>query len=107
MIRHVVLIRFKEDTTAAQRAQFVRAFDALASQIAQIRRLESGVNSSPEGLDKGFTHCFLVSFESVVDRDAYLPHPAHQAFVQETSAWVADVLVLDYELPMPTLEEIT
>jgi hypothetical protein len=107
MIRHVVLIRFKEDTTAAQRAQFVRAFDALSHQIAQIRRLESGLNSSPEALDKGFTHCFLVSFDSVADRDAYLPHPAHQAFVQQTSAWVADVLVVDYQIPMPTSEEIT
>jgi hypothetical protein len=107
MIRHVVLIRFKEGTTTAQRAQFVRAFDALPGQIGQIRRLESGVNSSPEGLDKGFTHCFLVSFDSVADRDAYIPHPAHQAFIQETSAWVADVLVVDYQVPTPVLEEIT
>jgi hypothetical protein len=104
MIRHVVLIRFKDDTTAAQRAEFVRAFNALSGQIAQVRRLESGVNASPEGLDKGFTHCFLVSFDSVADRDAYLPHPAHQAFVQATSAWVADVLVVDYEIPTEDIQ---
>ncbi|MEJ8824076.1 Dabb family protein [Variovorax humicola] len=107
MIRHVVLVRFKEHTTVAQRAQFVRAFHALSTRIAQVRRLESGVNSSPEGLDKGFTHCFLVSFDNPADRDAYLPHPAHQAFVQETGAWVADVLVVDYQTSAHTSEEST
>lgn len=105
MIQHVVLIRFKDDTTVAQRAEFARRFDLLSTQIEQVRRLKWGMNSSTEGLDKGFTHCFLVLFDSAVDRDAYLPHAAHQAFVSETSQWVADVLVVDFEVSTSIMEE--
>lgn len=98
MIRHVVLVRFKPETTAAQQADYAQRFQALATQVPHVRQLEWGINASPEGLDKGFTHCFLVSFEDAAARDAYLPHPTHQAFVQATGAWLAEVLVVDYDI---------
>ena len=96
MLRHLVLLKFTEDAAPARRAALTAAFIGLALKIPQIKALESGLNASPEGLDKGFTHCFLVSFEREADRDAYLPHPAHQAFVDELKPWLADVLVVDY-----------
>jgi len=96
MIRHVVLLRFKDETPAAKRAELEAAFAGLRGQVPGVQALEWGVNASGEGLDKGFTHCFLVTFASAADRDAYLPHPAHQAFVDRVQPWLADVLVLDY-----------
>lgn len=98
MIRHLVLLRFTEAANDAKRAELAADFASLASQIAFIRGLEWGVNVSPEGLDKGFTHGFVVTFADAADRDAYLPHPAHQAFVERLKPWLADVLVLDYEV---------
>ena len=98
MIRHLVLLRFSDATTDAKRAELAADFAALGSKIAEVRALEWGVNVSPEGLDKGFTHGFVVSFANAADRDAYLPHPAHQAFVERLKPWLADVLVLDYEV---------
>jgi len=96
MIRHVVLLRFKEEASAARRSELALAFAGLERDIAQIGAIEWGVNASAEGLDKGFTHCFVVSFAGAAERDAYLPHPAHQAFVAQLQPWLADVLVLDY-----------
>jgi len=96
MIRHVVLLKFTEEATEARRLALVEAFAALADAIAQVRSLEWGRNTSPEGLDKGFTHCVVVTFDDEAARDAYLPHPAHQAFVAELKPWMADVLVVDY-----------
>lgn len=98
MIRHLVLLRFTEAADAAKRSELAADFASLQAQIDVIRALEWGVNVSPEGLDKGFTHGFVVSFASAADRDAYLPHPAHQAFVERLKPWLADVLVLDYEV---------
>ena len=98
MIRHLVLLRFTEAANAAKRAELAADFASLASRIDVIRALEWGVNVSPEGLDKGFTHGFVVTFANAADRDAYLPHPAHQAFVERLKPWLADVLVLDYEV---------
>ena len=33
-------------------------------------------------MDKGFSHVWVVSFKDTKARDAYLVHPAHQAFVE-------------------------
>lgn len=99
MIRHVVLLKFTEQATEARRLGLAEAFAGLAGAVPQVRALEWGRNASPEGLDKGFTHCFVVSFDDEAARDAYLPHPAHQAFVAELKPWMADVLVVDYAVP--------
>jgi hypothetical protein len=55
------------------------AINALAFRGVE-DQLEWGRNSSPEGLNDGFTHCFIVSFAGSEGRDAYLPHPDHLAF---------------------------
>ncbi|MDR6860457.1 Dabb family protein [Variovorax guangxiensis] len=96
MIRHVVLLRFKDGIPPDRLAELEQDFAALAGRIDGIRQLEWGVNASPEGLNKGFTHCFLVSFDNEADRDAYLPHAEHQAFVSHLQPSLADVLVVDY-----------
>jgi hypothetical protein len=95
-IRHLVLLRFTDDTPAAERAGIEAAFAALPPQIDGIIGFEWGTNVSPEGLAKGFTHAFTVTFADAAARDAYLPHPAHMAFVARLKRWLADVLVLDY-----------
>jgi hypothetical protein len=96
MIRHIVLLKFTEEATVERRDRLCAAFAGLAEQIPQVRSLEWGLNVSPEGLDKGFTHCFALAFEDEAARDAYLPHPAHLAFVGDLKPWLADVLVIDY-----------
>jgi len=95
-LRHIVLLRFAPDTSAMERAGIETAFEALAAQIGGITAFEWGTDISPEGLSKGFTHAFLLTFNDVAARDAYLPHPAHQAFVARLKPHLADVLVLDY-----------
>ena len=96
MLRHVVLFKYKPEADEAARAAVAQAFVALKGEIAFLRALEWGRNESPEGLDKGYTHCFVLSFDSAADRDAYLPHPAHQRFVAFVQPWLAEVLVFDY-----------
>jgi hypothetical protein len=96
VLRHVVLFKFKEETSEDQLVSFEKAFASLADKIPQISDFEWGLNNSPEGLDKGFTHCFFVSFKSEEDRAIYLPHPDHKAFVSLIGPSVDDVLVVDY-----------
>ena len=95
-LRHVVLFKFTESSTPEDIQEIEEAFAALPSQIEEIRDFEWGINNSPEGLDKGFTHCFIVTFDSEEGRDIYLPHPAHQEFVDLVGPHVEDVLVVDY-----------
>ena len=96
MLRHVVLFKFKDASSAADVKKVEDAFRALPSKIKEIKDLEWGKNNSPENLNQGFTHCFFVSFSSEEDRAVYLPHPAHKAFVDVLGPHLDKVLVIDY-----------
>ncbi|EKB47746.1 Dabb family protein [Cecembia lonarensis] len=95
-LRHVVLFKFKDESSEEEVQKVVDAFMALKSKISEIEDLEWGTNNSPEGLDQGFTHCFFVTFKSEADRDIYLPHPEHKAFVEVLGPHLDKVLVVDY-----------
>ena len=96
LLRHVVLFKFNDQATEEIVGQIEKDFASLADKIPTIHSFEWGTNNSPEGLSKGLTHCFLVSFASEEDRQAYLPHPDHQAFVKFIGPYVEDVTVVDY-----------
>ena len=96
LLRHVVLFSFKEGSTPAQIKTVTDAFGLLPQKISSIKAFEWGANNSPENLNQGFTHCFFVSFASEKDRDEYLPHAAHKAFVEVLKPVLDKVLVVDY-----------
>lgn len=96
LLRHVVIFKFKEGTSQKDIAKVESAFAALPSKISEIVGYEWGLNNSPEGLEKGFTHCFFLTFKSEEDRATYLPHPDHKAFGEVLGPHLDDVLVIDY-----------
>ena len=96
LLRHVVLFRFTEETTAEEIREIEQAFCALPTKIDAVYGFEWGTDVSVEGLHKEFTHCFLVTFLSEEARAEYLPHPAHEEFVALAKPHFADVLVVDY-----------
>ncbi len=96
VLRHVVLYKFKPEATPAQVQEVIDAFAALPKQIDTIVGFEHGVNVSPEGKSEGLTHGFVVSFRNEQDRDAYLKHPAHDAYVQVVRDRREKVIVFDY-----------
>lgn len=96
VLRHVVLFKFVDKATPADIKKIEEAFRALPGQINLIKDFEWGVNNSPEKLNQGLTHCFFVSFQSEKDRDAYLIHPAHKAFVAIAGPQIDKATVVDY-----------
>ncbi len=95
-VRHVVHFKFKADADKAQIAKVVEEFAALKKKIAVVESLEWGTDVSPEGLGKGYTHVWFLSFKNAADRDAYLVHPDHKAFVTILKPVLEDALVVDY-----------
>lgn len=95
-LRHVVLFKFKDSATPADILAIEESFESLPSKIKEIKAFEWGTNNSPEGLSKGFTHCFFVTFANEEGRSTYLPHKAHKAFTELASPHIEDVLVVDY-----------
>lgn len=96
MLRHIVLFKFKEEATDKQVQEVADAFAALPEKIDTIKDFEWGTDVSVEGKAQGFTHCFVVTFADEKGRAAYLPHPAHQAFIKLVGPVLDKVLVIDY-----------
>ncbi|PKS11279.1 hypothetical protein jhhlp_003041 [Lomentospora prolificans] len=104
-VTHIVLLSFKasisqEDVKAAC-ARFVGLKDACVdpkSGSPYILSLKGGKDNSPEGLQNGLSHGFVVEFASAADRDYYVSNdPAHQSFVKSIDGVVDKLTVLDFE----------
>ena len=95
-LRHVVLFKFKDSSQPADVKKVEDAFAGLTRKISLIKDFEWGTNNSPENLNQGLTHCFFVTFTSEKDRDAYLVHPEHKAFVEVLKPHLDKVTVIDY-----------
>lgn len=96
VLRHVVMFGWDKGVDSNYVNKVINAFRALPSKINLIKGFEWGTNNSPENLNKGLNYCFLLSFNSEADRDAYLIHPAHKAFVAGLSPSPTAVTVFDY-----------
>lgn len=94
--RHVVFFKFIDEATPEQVRAIEVAFAELSTQIDTITDYEWGTNVSPEGLNEGFTHCFLVTFADKAGLEVYLPHEAHKAFVAKLKPLLDKVCVVDY-----------
>jgi hypothetical protein len=96
VLRHAVFFTFKETSTDEEIQGVVDAFLALPEKVDTITDFAWGTNNSPENLNDGFTHCFLLTFANDAGRQAYLPHDAHKAFGDVLRPHMQDVFVIDY-----------
>ncbi len=95
-LQHVVSFRFKSSASSEDLKKVEDGFRALKEKIPQIEKLEWGTNVSKEKRDKGFTHCFIVTFKNENDRDVYIAHPDHKAFGKALGPVLEDVFVIDF-----------
>ena len=94
-VHHVVCFKFKSTASADEIKKVEEAFRALQDKIPGIESLKWGTNVSKEQKSKGFTHCFILTFKTDKDRDVYLEHPEHKAFIKLVGPVVDDVFVID------------
>ena len=94
-VQHAVSFKFKTTAKPEDIKKVETAFAGLKKKIPQIKALEWGTNISPENFNKGFTHCWILTFASAADRDAYLVHPDHKEFGKSLGPVLEDVFVID------------
>lgn len=81
MIHHVVLFKFNANATPEKIDALANALVTLKDQIPGIIRYVWGPSVSIEPYGKGYTHAFIMTFDTPEHRDAYVPHPLHKALV--------------------------
>ena len=94
-VQHLVLLSFKP-------GQDVHA-PALYAALTELRKLpgmldfRGGPYSSPEGLNSGFTHGFVMTFADAAARDHYLVHPEHEKLKAKFLPMIEKVIAFDFE----------
>ncbi|KAJ5122555.1 stress responsive A/B barrel domain protein [Penicillium atrosanguineum] len=103
-ITHIVLFQFKagiepeviKDTCDRMLALKGNCLHP-TSQKPYITTSSGGADNSPEGIQNGITHAFVVEFASAGDRDYYThKDPAHLAFIQSLGGVIEKAQVIDY-----------
>ncbi len=100
MIKHIVLLKIKAGTSQETIDRIQRELAGLKDKIPGILSFDWGSYSSDEGLNKGFTHGFVMDFDNPTSRDNYLPHPEHEkvkTLVLENINGLEDVIAFDFE----------
>lgn len=83
MIHHVVLFKFNTNATPEKIDALAFAHATLKDRIPGIIRYVWGRSMSNEHLEKGYTHAFIMTFDTMKHRDEYVPHPIHKALVKQ------------------------
>ncbi|MCB9497171.1 MAG: Dabb family protein [Fibrobacteria bacterium] len=99
MVRHILLLAIRPETSPGEIAAIRSAITALPDRIPGLINAFWGVNFAAEERRENFTHGFTMDFESRAALEAYAPHPEHQPVAQRVRAACERILVLDFDLP--------
>lgn len=97
MIQHMVLLKVREGVSQEVIDEAFATVADLQNKIGGIKYYSGGPYSSPEGFNKGFTHGFLMTFDTAESRDIYLPHPDHEIVKEKLLQIVDDAVAFDFE----------
>ena len=97
-IQHIVLLKLKPEVTAEKTTELFRLLAELQQLISGMTYFAGGPYSSPEGLNQGYTHGFVMTFDSVDARNAYLPHPEHERVKAVLLSCIDSAIAFDFEV---------
>ncbi len=95
-VKHFGVFQFKSDVSAEQIEECFAEMKGMIGRIPGLLEMTHGPYDSPEGLNDGFTHGFIMTFESPAARDAYLPHPVHERVKDLVVPRLERVIVFDF-----------
>jgi hypothetical protein len=96
MVYHYGVFKFHPGTTQSTIDNCFKALKGMVGKIPGLLSVESGPYESDEGLNEGFTHGFVMKFDSSKSRDDYLPHPEHERVKAIVVPNLSHVIVFDF-----------
>src|SRR5690606_13847547 len=97
MVRHFGVFEFHPDVDDEAIDECFRAMQAMVGQIPGLTGFAYGPYDSSEGLQGDFTYGFIMTFDSISSRDAYLSHPIHDRVKAIVIPRLKRVMVFDVE----------
>ena len=96
MIKHVVMWKFKDEVSEADKQEMKRLLESLKGVVPSLIDIEIGVNVVESDAAKDMV--LYSEFESVEDLIAYSGHPEHLKVVEFVKPLVCERTVVDYEV---------
>ncbi|UWR22021.1 Dabb family protein [Sulfitobacter sp. S190] len=102
MIRHIVLTKFKPDVPESAIAQIYGDLSQLVSDMPGAQGFTGGRSQSPEQIERGYNHGFVIDFDDWEALQQYADHPRHKALgaqlVEHAKGGIDGLLVLDIDV---------
>jgi hypothetical protein len=86
MIRHIVLIRFQSGLSQESIAALFAELHQIEGKVPGLLSIVSGKSESPEQMERGYMHGFVVDFTDWTALQAYQDHPEHQVLGAKLTA---------------------
>lgn len=97
-IKHIVLFSFKESTNEDLLEQIHAQLLGLQETVKVLQAIEGGVDVSDENLHGGFSHCYVMTFASMADKNKYLQDTGFIALRGLLGDNLEKILVMDYRM---------
>ncbi|KAF2441661.1 dabb-domain-containing protein [Karstenula rhodostoma CBS 690.94] len=102
---HIVLFKFKDGVASADLKDITLQMLSLQKSCIHpttgapyITSITGGKNNSPENLQEGLSHAFILQFSSNEDRDYYANQdPVHDAFKKAAGPSIEKAVVVDFQ----------
>ncbi|SHI55497.1 Stress responsive A/B Barrel Domain [Arenibacter nanhaiticus] len=98
MTRHFGMFQFKEGVSNEEIENCFETMKAMVGKIPGLLDMEYGPYDSTEGFNDGFTHGFIMTFDSPESREEYLPHPIHEKVKDIVIPQLERVVVFDFNV---------
>ena len=102
MIGHIVLTKFKPGTTEEKISSIYDGLAGLTEKLPGAQNFTGGRSQSPENIERGYMHGFVIDFDSWDALKTYADNPEHQALggqlVENAVDGIDGILVLDLDV---------
>lgn len=102
MIRHIVLTRFKPEVNEETVREIYAGLAALSEKLPGANDFKGGRSESPEQMERGYMHGFVIDFDSWDALKNYADNEAHKALgaqlVNNATGGIDGILVLDLDV---------
>ncbi len=96
MIRHIVFFKFKTETSAEERKDFVRCLKELPSRVPGVLAPEVGEDFM--GSARSYHVALIFSFAERAALDVYATHPNHTPVVERARQICESIATVDFEV---------
>jgi hypothetical protein len=102
MIRHIVLTKFRADVAEDTIGAIYNGLEDVSKTLPGASGFTGGRSESPEQIERGYMHGFVIDFDDWAALEAYQNNETHKALgaqlVENAVGGIDGILVLDLEV---------